>query len=688
MGVILKERGAVAIKSALPKFVDFKAVVKHQFDSLSSRALFVTEIRKDVLWDAYLSSFPAGSNPLFRERTEHDCQCCKSFIRACGNVVAIADNSLVSIWDVEIGGAYQMVADALSKLVKSRPICAAFLHTEKTLGTDFNHEMLEAGDVLKWNHFHYMLPGKFVKSRDGIGTTLSHSNSNKDVFKRSLQEISTEAIETTLELIEQKSIYRGGEHKSIIKLFLAHKRMFDSLDKEAEKDNYAWAVSMEIGGAAKARNTVIGTLMIDISEGKELDIAVKAFESKVAPTNYKRPSALITKKMIMNAEKKVTVLGIASALSRRHATIEDITINNIIFADRTTKKEMNVFDEMQKEVPVKIKNLKRVEEVDINTFIANVLPRADGVEVFFDNKHTNNLMSLLASPNPKAKHIFKWGNSFSWAYNGEVADSLKLRVKKAGGNVEGDLRFSIQWNDGDNNQNDFDAHCVEPDGNLISYPKKGWRQPSTGMLDVDIITPGKAVAVENITWTDKARMQEGKYTFLVHNYSHYGGKTGFTAEIEYDGNIYTYCYDKELRNNEKVVVAVINFTRENGVKFVKSLPSTQATKEIWNLHTNQFHKVRMVMASPNHWDGQKTGNKHWFFIIENCKNPEKARGFFNEFLSEGLSPHRKVFEVLGSKMKADFCDNQLSGLGFSSTRKNSFLCKVTGSFSRLIKVNV
>ncbi len=688
MTVLEKERGTVAVKSALPKFLDFKAVVQQQFDKLSSWALFVTDVSKEDLWDTYLSAFPTGSNPLFRERTEHDCQCCKSFIRACGNVVAIIDNNLVSIWDIEIGGAYQTVAKALSKLVKSRPICGEFLHTEKNLGIDFNHQMLECGDVLKWNHFHYMLPGKFAKSRDGIGTTLSYSNSNKDVFKRSLQEISTEAIETTLELIEQKSIYRGEEHKSIIKLFLAHKRMFDSLDKEAEKDNYVWAISLELGGAAKVRNTVIGTLMIDISEGKELDIAVKVFESKVAPTNYKRPSALITKKMIMNAEKKVTELGIESALSRRHATIEDITINNIIFADRTVKKKMNIFDEMQKEVPVNIKSLKKVEEVDISTFITNVLPRTEGIEVLFENKVADNLMSLLASVNPEAKHIFKWGNSFSWAYNGEVADSLKQRVKKAGGNVEGVLRFSIQWNDDDNNQNDFDAHCIEPNKNLISYPKKGRRQPSTGMLDVDIINPGNVVAVENITWTDKALMQEGEYTFLVHNYSHNGGKTGFTAEIEYGGNIYTYCYDKELRNNEKVVVAVINFTKLCGIEFIKSLPSTQATKKIWNIHTNQFHKVRMVMASPNHWDGKKTGNKHWFFIIENCKNPEKARGFFNEFLSEGLSEHRKVFEVLGSKMKAESSDKQLSGLGFSSTQRNSFLCRVTGSFSRLIKVNI
>jgi hypothetical protein len=95
----------------------------------------------------------------------------------------------------------------------------------------------------------------------------------------------------------------------------------------------------------------------------------------------------------------------------------------------------------------------------------------------------------------------------------------------------------------------------------------------------------------------------------------------------------------------------------------------------------------MVMHSPNHWDEHETGNKHWFFILDKCKNDERTRGFYNEFLSNELTEHRKVFEVLGSRMKTEKCDNQLSGVGFSSTQKNSILCKVSGSFARTIKIN-
>lgn len=671
----------------MSEFNKLKVAVQKQFDKMSKGDLFRTSISKDKLWDTYLGSFPEGTNPMFRERTEYDCQCCKQFIRACGDAVAIVDNKLVSIWDITVDNFFQEVADALSKKVKATAVVDIFLSPEQKLGTDFNHQQLEDGEVIQWEHFYYELQSKFVERGELIGTTLSTKRSNKEVFKRSLEEISLDAAETVSDLISQNSIYRGEEHKSIVELFVGHKRAFNSIRGIKKKDLYCWTQSVALGGAAKVRNTAIGTLLVDISDGVELDRAVASFEAKVAPQNYKRPTALITKAMIAKAQKKVEELGITDSLSRRYAVTEDITINNVLFANRDAKVVMNVFDELAKQVPTKLKKLDKVEEVSIETFISSILPKADNLEVMFENKHTNNLVSLIAPQEDTARPIFKWDNNFSWAYKGEVADSMKERVKKAGGKVDGVLRFSIQWNDGDDNQNDFDAHCIEPNRNLIYFGNKGRKHPSSGMLDVDIISPGKKVAVENITWSNKSKMQKGKYKFIVHNYSHNGGKTGFTAEIEYDGVIYSYAYNKELRQGQKVTVAEIDFDAIKGLKFIKSLPSEQASREVWGINTNQFQKVKMIMNSPNHWDDKVIGNKHYFFMLEDCKNEDTARGFFNEFLKEEMNEHRKVFEVLGSKMKVEKTDNQLSGVGFSSTQRNSIICKVSGSFARTVKVN-
>jgi hypothetical protein len=186
--------------------------------------------------------------------------------------------------------------------------------------------------------------------------------------------------------------------------------------------------------------------LVDISNGIGLDDAVKMFESKVAPQNYKRPTALITKGMIDKAQKKTDELGYEESLGRRYAVAGDITINNVLFADRTAKKVMkNVFDELSAEVPANVKNLEKVDSVDIETFVKDILPKAESLELMFENKHANNLVSLIAPQDETSKIMFKWDNNFSWAYNGEVADSMKERVKKAGGDIVGVLRNSLAW---------------------------------------------------------------------------------------------------------------------------------------------------------------------------------------------------------------------------------------------------
>jgi hypothetical protein len=304
----------------------------------------------------------------------------------------------------------------------------------------------------------------------------------------------------------------------------------------------------------------------------------------------------------------------------------------------------------------------------------------------FENKHVGNLMSLLAPVHSTSPNILKWNNNFSWTYKGEVADSMKERVKSKGGDVTGVLRFTIQWNEkGNDGSNDLDAHCKLPKKGHIYYGNKR-HTCSGGTLDVDITKPSRqtydGIAVENITWQNINKMPDGDYKFIVNNFS--GANTdGFRAQIEMDGTIHEFSYNKPVTSN--VLVGTVTL-RDGKFTIKEGLSSSQSTKNVWGMDTQQFHKVNMVLNSPNHWDNRATGNKHYFFILEDCIQPGQARGFFNEFLHDELTEHRKVFEILGSKMKAPESDEQLSGLGFSSTQRNDVLCKVTGSFNRTLRI--
>lgn len=348
----------------------------------------------------------------------------------------------------------------------------------------------------------------------------------------------------------------------------------------------------------------------------ELDTAVKKYEQIVAPANYKRPKAIFTKKMLEDAKKTITELGYMGALQRRFATLDDITVNNILFSNKDSAKRisgaMDLFDEMESEVAIDPKKFTRVEEISVEDFIKNVLPIAKELEVYLENKHVQNMVSLIAPENKEEKTMFKWDNGFSWAYTGNITDSdIKENVKAAGGSVTGIVRFSIQWNDGDGKDNsDLDAHCVEPGvGDHIFFGHKVSRH-TNGNLDIDITHPleqcraSKGVAVENITFPSKANMIPGTYRFYVNQYS-YRNSQGFKAEIEVNGEIHSYEYNHPVRGD--VDVAEVILDNEGNFKVVDKLSGNCATvsKDVWGIKTLQFVPVSVVCYSPNYWDEQK-----------------------------------------------------------------------------------
>lgn len=678
-------------------FAEFKRRFQANFADMTSdvAVLFEVGIDKDEFWNLYLDSFPEDTNPIFRERREYDCSCCRHFVKSIGNAVVIKDNHIQTMWGFDTGSTtFQPVVDALDAYLKARAVTDMFISKFDTVGTDKNIEVLDGGKTITWDHFYLELPKQFVdKSARSVADLQGEFRDVRNVFKRSLTEISEDAVETVLELVNSNALYRGAEFKAVLEKFFQYKQTFDALPDD-EKDNFVWANAKAAGiPVAKMRNTAIGTLLNDLSEGMDLEQAVRRYEGVMAPANYKRTTALVTPKMIEAAQKTVIDLGYMDSLPRRFATESDISVNNVLFANRDVVSNMNgggdVFAAMMAEAPRTPRRFDRVTEIGIEDFIANVLPTAQSIEVYLENKHAANMCSLITPMNADAPTMFKWGNGFSWAYAGNVTDSLmRERVKNAGGKVDGDLRFSIQWNEDGKDNCDLDAHCIEASGEEIyfGHARKPGFSRTKGQLDVDIVSPCGKVAVENITWANRNTMKPGTYKFYVHQYSG-SAKKGFRAEIEFDGNIYAFDYSNAMRQKQKVYVAEVTLDKNGNFSIKELIPSTVSSRDIWNLKTNNFVPVSMMMYSPNYWDGQNgIGNKHYMFMLKDCVNPETPNGFYNEFLKNELAPHRKVFEILGSKMAVVPSNDQLSGLGFSSTQRNELVVRVKGATERIMKI--
>ena len=686
-------------------FKDFVKAIQKNLQQMSkdSSRLFTVNVDTEELYNLYLNSFPAGTNEIYRERREYDCSCCRHFIRDVGNVVSIKNGELHTIWGINpvSDDKYNVVAAALDAYVKQKAVLGVFLKKEKRIGTPENREMLPTGKINKYEHFFVDLP-EICIFKECYGHTLEGDLSQfrdvRNVFKRSLDEISKEAVDTVLELIAQNSLYKGAEWKKQLTEFKNYQKEYGKLTDE-QKELWIWEKSISAGAViGKIRNHSIGTLLVNISEGMDLDLAVRKYEQIVAPVNYKRPKAIFTKKMLEDAKKTITELGYMDSLQRRFATLDDITVNNILFSNKDAAKRitgaMDLFDEMEQDVAIDPKRFSKVEEISAEDFIKNVLPVAKELEVYLENKHIQNMVSLIAPEVADAKTMFKWNNGMSWAYTGNITDSdIKENVKAAGGSVTGIVRFSIQWNDGNGKDNsDLDAHCLEPQGGDHIYFSHKISRYTGGELDIDITDPiyqcksNGGVAVENITYPSKERMKHGTYKFYVNQYS-FRNSQGFKAEVEVNGEIHSYEYNTPVRGN--VDVAEVILDQSGNFKVVDKLPGNCATisKDVWGIKTLQFTPVSVVCYSPNYWDEQKgIGHQHLFFMLKDCINPEEPNGYYNEFLKPELEQHRRVFETLGAKAHVKDVDDQLSGVGFSLTKRNDLIIKVKGATERVVKV--
>lgn len=662
-------------------FNEVRNLVHQQFDCMKQTGtLFRVEPDRDQIWSIYLAAIPE------EHRQSNTCNCCKSFLRQFGGIVALGEkDQLVTLWDFETTDTeYSGAIKVVGNYIRSLPIVGLFLNPFVRLGSD---KTPDGKREIIWTHYYLDLPASFVATETAIGPKQSEATTNKDVLMRSLNELTEDSTDTVLELIGQGSIYRGDQFLAMLTDFRALQRRYGKVSA-ARRTNWCWRESVSAGPAVtRIRNTSIGTLLIDLSEGKDLNQAVSAFERAMAPANYKRPTALVTPRMVDAAKLRLEEMGLVGALNRRLLDDRDLSVADVLFVHRSKKGgvEQDIFAQVKSDAVINPKSFAKVEELSMTDFVTGVLPTAKSVRVLLDNSHLPNFVSLVGPQNPAEPSLFPWGNNYSWSYSGEVADSVKERVKAAGGKVDGIIRLSLSWH----NHDDLDLHLMQPDGQDVHFRCKQGRSGAT--LDVDMNAGGGHTRepVENICFANYPS-QEGIYRLFVNNWCWRESRDGgFEIEMEFDGQIWNLAFPNNGSTGKNFDVLTFTYSRKNGlsVQGGESKAGQYPSKEKWGLKTGQFHNVRSITTSPNFWNGS-LGHKHWFFFLEGCTSDEKTRGFYNEFLKPELSKDRKVFEVLGGKAVVSPAEGrELSGIGFSDTVRKQMIVEVEGAFKRTLKIN-
>jgi hypothetical protein len=662
------------------------AVNKALNDLQNTTTLYVVNTRKKEVFNKYLSLFPDGTDKVSERtgNTHHQCNCCSHFIRDVGNVVAISDDlSITTIWgDLDLPYPYDVVAKGLDEFIKTKAIKGVFLLNTNKVGeksniqTTFGFEQTPLPTAIKWHHFYGVVKSRYISQE--ISTKQAEAASSVQVIKRVLTEFSIDVAEYILELIQDPTqpLYRGEEFKPLVKEFILNKQLYDSVPLEL-KNTYIWA-----GKANKLRglrNSPIGKLIENITQGVDKQKAIYKYLDMVAPDNYQRPKNIaITQSMLEKHIKLIDNLGLTHSLGRQHASLQDMSLKDIYFGSQThidTFKDTNPLMDVLKSVVTHKTSTKGALHIGIEEFFNEVLPNIDTMELLLTNDITNNLVNITKNSNPDSKNIFKWDNPFAISYINNTADAnpIKDLVEKRGGDVNAHLRVSLAWE----TRSDLDISVNTPNMGHIGFSSK------QGVLDIDanfnhIVTD----PVENLRWS-KNQLATGDYPIHVNNYSIREGGNSFTIQVEFKGEITNYTYPLNLTTRVDAFTLKYNKKKDTIriVKLDKRFTSDAVAKEIWGLKTNTFIPVTMATLSPNYWGFDK-GNKHYLFMLEGCRNPDPVRGIYNEFLVDTLRTARKSLELLANKTMCEYSDNQLAGVGFSSTVDNTITVKTKGDLSR------
>ena len=693
--------------------------------------LFRSEVDGNTVWSEYLNGFE--NDPVFRDpsSSEHNCNHCNNFIRRYGNIVAIdGDLNIMSIFDIELDSdnEYYKTFKNLSELIRSKGVSEVFTETylslnslpyescsknsEKfKLGVDVNHKtytqeeadvygVVVPGKIYQFNHFSLTLPKQFVDvSGDSIESIVGSYNAKKDVFGRGMLELPIDTLELVSDLIVQGSLLDGDTHLGKLNKIIEFKKEYDKIDSKTKKELWVW-VNCDTP-YWRFKGELMGKLCTDLAEGVELNKACSDWNKRVDPKNYMKAVAPITEKQKKEAQKFVEENGYTESFDRRYANITDIKLSEIKHINNETPisdKSKTIFDTLPtKSTSTRHKKseFEGVETVGIEKFMEKILPTCTSVEVFLENDHEGNMVTMTTSANDSGKPMFKWDNNYSWTFNGNIAgkSQIKEQVKSKGGNVDGVIRFSLIWNDGESktDNSDLDAWCIQPNGERIGFStdyrkdRYGTFSSCGGQLDLDEMGPAPRIGVENIYFPTTSKLKDGVYEFFVNQYSERNSQ-GFKVELEVNGEVRNYDYNQRHLQGKNVTVVKVEY-RNGNFTIHDILPSSMSDKEYYGLKTNNFYKVNLVCLSPNHWDGQGVGNKHYFFMLDGCVNPNPLRTFHVENLNSELLGHKKVMEVLGSMATiTPNGEKQLSGVGFNATVKDSVILKLGGTHKRTIKV--
>lgn len=367
------------------------------------------------------------------ERRQHyDCRTCRAFVNRHGGLVVIEPTGHVMpiAWPIEfIDPVLGPAVAAVRRAVLRAQVDGVFLvapggaHEPDVLGTPRTPSCPSNADG--WTHLALRLPLGLGRCNHHVLSADQRAAELREEFRmlrRGLSEFSAEVIQRACALLSAEALYRGEKILGVAQWLAAlHKQLADIRDVRC-RDNLIWrATASAPPGWCHVRSTMIGTLLADLAEGHSVDSARARFAAKMNPQQYQRPAAPPAAQTIDQAERLVERLGLASALARRYAKLEDVLHRALWTPPPAPPRETasGVFAHLRREATAPPATELPTRTLTWEKFRRDVLPHAIRIEHRIDAGPLPMMGALVTAVDPLSKPILQWDretdrNTVSW----------------------------------------------------------------------------------------------------------------------------------------------------------------------------------------------------------------------------------------------------------------------------------
>lgn len=330
----------------------------------------------------------------------------------------------------------------MAKAVRRARITSPFLSRDAVWGSP------ERGG---WSHYAVTPPAAMRYSGAILtpGQAMAEKREDFKTVMHALDEFTQPMLETAVALLKSDHLYSServlGQAEWLLKLHVAC-----AAANGHGKAAVVWAATAKApAGFCHPRSSMIGTLLEDIAAGMEFSLIAKRFADKMHPLRYQRPQALPSAGNIAQAEKLFAQLGLAPALERRIARLDEIPLlwspkaeaplpraGGGLFSHLTPKKKAAQLP------PVEIPAITMTAE----KFLREVATAADTMEIHLGDGH-HGFITLTTAVNADAPRLFQWDHPFSWYVWHDGAPAKQYGLAPGWLEVAGIARLPARWND-------------------------------------------------------------------------------------------------------------------------------------------------------------------------------------------------------------------------------------------------